>query len=246
MLPLGVFRSRQFSSANLVTLFMYGGLGAVLFMIGLVLQRSLGYSPLAAGIATIPITVIMLTFSARAGALAQRIGPRWPMTIGPLGIAAGLLLMTRIAPGGGYASAVLPGVLVFSAGLALTVAPLTATVLAAASAEHAGIASGVNNAVARVGGLLAIAAVPLVAGFSPSGTVSPGTLVHGFHIVVTVAAGLLALSAVIAFAGIRSNVLSAAHSDDDTTPPADSVPNYFCRTDAPPAAAFGAAEPPRH
>ena len=207
MLPLGIFRSRQFSSANLVTLFVYAGLSAVLFMIGLVLQQALGYSPLEAGASTFPITIIMLTFSARAGALAQRIGPRWPMTIGPAIIACGLLAMTRIEPGRSYGRTVLPAVVLFSAGLALTVAPLTATVLAAADASRAGVASGVNNAVARIGGLLAVASIPLVAGFSPVTDVTPGELVDGFHTTLIAAAVLVAIGAVLSFLGIRSNVL---------------------------------------
>ena len=124
MLPLAIFRSRQFSATNLTTLFVYAGLAMVFFMLGLVLQLALGYSPVEAGAATFPITAIMLAFSSSAGALAQRIGPRWPMTIGPLAIACGLLLMIRIEPGRSYAAAVLPGVLVFACGLALTVAPL--------------------------------------------------------------------------------------------------------------------------
>ncbi|MEO6125927.1 MAG: MFS transporter [Ilumatobacteraceae bacterium] len=231
MLPLAIFRSRQFSAANLVTLFVYGGLGATLFLIGLVLQESLAYSPLEAGIATLPITVIMLAFSARAGALAQRIGPRWPMTIGPIVIASGLLLMIRISPGESYASAVLPAMTVFAAGLALTVAPLTATVLAAASAEHAGVASGVNNAVARVGSLLAVAAVPIVAGFSPGADIVAGPLVDGFHTVLVAAAVLVLLGAAIAFAGIRSTVL--AEQDHD----------FHCAADAPPLSAGEPARP---
>jgi EmrB/QacA subfamily drug resistance transporter len=236
MLPLGIFRSRQFSSANLVTLFVYAGLGAVLFMIGLVLQQALGYSPLEAGAATFPITIIMLAFSARAGALAQRIGPRWPMTVGPAVIASGLLLMTRIEPGRSYAASVLPAVVLFSAGLALTVAPLTATVLAAADAAHAGVASGVNNAVARVGGLLAVASIPLISGFSPVRTVTSDQLVGGFHTTLVAAAALVAVGAVIAFAGIRSNVLRNS-TPDDPTPLRE--PTFYCATDAPPLTPYG-------
>jgi len=238
MLPLSIFRSRQFSAANLTTLFVYGGLSAVLFMIGIVLQQALGYSPLEAGAATFPITIIMLTFSARAGALAQRIGPRWPMTIGPIVIAAGLLLMMRIEPGRGYTTGVLPAVLLFSAGLALTVAPLTATVLAAADAAHAGVASGVNNAVARVGGLLAVAAVPIVAGFSPVRAVSAADLVDGFHMTLLCAAALVAIGAVVSFAGIRSNVLHVATPDDPTLIDARQ-PSYHCAADAPPLTVHG-------
>ena len=238
MLPLRIFGSRQFSSANLTTLFVYGGLSATLFMIGLVLQQAMGYSPLAAGASTFPITVIMLAFSAKAGALAQRIGPRWPMTIGPLVIAGGLILMTRIAPGHSYITSVFPAVVVFSAGLALTVAPLTATVLAAADASRAGVASGVNNAVARVGGLLAVAAVPLVAGFSPVHGVSPGELVDGFHTTLLCAAAIVVVGAIISFAGIRSNVLQAS-TPDDPTPIDQRTLLDHCATDAPPLTVHG-------
>jgi EmrB/QacA subfamily drug resistance transporter len=231
MLPLGIFRSRQFSATNVTTLFVYAGLAMVFFMLGLVLQTSLGYSPIEAGSATFPLTAIMLVFSARAGELAQKIGPRWPMTVGPLCIAAGLLLMIRIAPGGSYAGAVLPAILVFAAGLALTVAPLTATVLAAADAQHSGVASGVNNAVARVGGLLAVAAVPLVAGFDPGVGVGPQQLVDGFHTALRWAAALVVVGAVVAFANVRSVTLSKLADDAGRD---DARPTYHCGSDAPP------------
>jgi hypothetical protein len=198
-----------------------------------VLQEALGYSPLEAGMSLFPITIIMLVFSARAGALAQRIGPRIPMTLGPLGVAGGLLLMVRIAPGVSYAAGVLPALLVFSAGLALTVAPLTATVLAAADARHSGVASGVNNAVARVGGLMAVAAVPLVSGFAPGHAVGAHALVTGFHRTTTAAAGLLLLSAGLSWAFIRTDVLGAS-TPDDATPISDREPCFHCAADAPP------------
>jgi hypothetical protein len=177
----------------------------------------------------------MLIFSARAGAWAQRIGPRLPMTIGPLAIACGLAMMTRIQPGRSYVEAVLPAVLVFAGGLASTVAPLTATVLAAADAEHSGVASGVNNAVARVGGLLAVAAVPLVAGFDPGVHVGPTELVHGFHTALRWAAGLVVIGALIAWTNVRSNTLATA-TPGDATPIDHRHPCYHCGSDAPPLA----------
>jgi EmrB/QacA subfamily drug resistance transporter len=238
MLPLAIFRSRQFSAANLSTLFIYAGLAMVFFMLGLVLQEALGYSPLEAGSATFPTTAIMLVFSARAGALAQRIGPRWPMTVGPLVVAAGMLLMTRIEPGASYAGGVLPAVVVFGAGLAITVAPLTATVLAAADSEHSGVASGVNNAVARIGGLLAVAAVPLIAGFDPAREVAASTLVDGFHTAVIGAAVLTAIGAAVSFAAIRADTL-AAGSEPGEEPAA---PCFHCGADAPPLAPNAHAE----
>ncbi|MCU1453810.1 MAG: transporter [Acidimicrobiales bacterium] len=233
MVPLGVFRSRQFSAANAVTLLVYGGLGAALFLVGLVLQEGLGYSPLAAGTSLLPITIVMLLFSARAGALAQRIGPRIPMSLGPLIVATGLALMVRIRPGAGYVSTVLPAVLVFAAGLALTVAPLTATVLAAADARHSGVASGVNNAVARVGGLLAVASVPYVAGFHPGSAVTGTALVTGFHRAVLAAALLVAAGGLLAWAFIRADVLEAGTAEDPT-PLDEREPCYHCGADAPP------------
>ena len=160
MMPLGIFASRQFSAANAVTFAVYAALGGVFFLLVAFLQISLDYSPIAAGAATLPVTALMLLFSARSGALAQRIGPRTPLTIGPLVIAAGMLLMLRIDPGDSYVSSVLPAVIVYGIGLTLVVAPVTATVLAAADSRHSGVASGINNAVARVAGLLAVAVLP--------------------------------------------------------------------------------------
>jgi EmrB/QacA subfamily drug resistance transporter len=238
MLPLGIFRSRQFSAANLSTLFIYAGLAMVFFMLGLVLQEALGYSPLEAGAASFPVTALMLAFSARSGALAQKIGPRWPMTVGPLVVAAGMLLMTRVEPGASYVAGVLPAVLVFGAGLAITVAPLTATVLAAADSEHSGIASGVNNAVARVGGLLAVAAVPVIAGFDPARDVAASTLVDGFHTAVVGAAVLTAIGALVSFAAIRADTLEAG-AEPGAAP---SEPCFHCGADAPPLAPSTHAE----
>lgn len=216
MMPLSIFRSRQLSAANGVTFVLYGVLGAALFLLGLTLQVSLGYSPLEAGLATVPITAVMLAFSARAGALANRIGPRVPMALGPVGMAGGLALMATIEPGRTYATGILPALLVFSAGLALTVAPLTATALAAAEDRHAGLASGVNNAVARTGQLLAVAAIPLVAGFAPGEPVGAAVLLDGFHRVVLASAGGALLAAAVAWTSISSDVLGPASA---TAPP---------------------------
>ena len=169
MLPFDIFRSRQFSGANATTLLVYFALGGAMFFLVIELQRELGYSALEAGAALIPVTMLLLLLSSRAGALATRIGPRVPMTFGPLVAAGGLALMAPVGPGTGYVTGVLPAVVVFGLGLALTVAPLTTAVLAAVPQEHAGIGSGVNNAVARVAGLLAIALLPVVAGAGEAG-----------------------------------------------------------------------------
>jgi EmrB/QacA subfamily drug resistance transporter len=207
MMPLGIFASRQFSAANLVTFVVYAALGGFLFLFVAFLQISLGYSPLAAGAASLPVTAIMLLLSARAGALAQRIGARIPLTVGPLGIALGLLLMTRLEPGDEYVSNVLPAVLVFGIGLTLVVAPVTATVLAAADERHAGIASGINNAVARVGGLLAVAVLPLIAGLTGDSFYDPVSMTDGFHVGMLVCAALSVLGGGLAWLTISSDVL---------------------------------------
>lgn len=225
MVPLGIFRSRPFSGANALTFAVYGALSAMLFLLSLVLQVALGYSPLAAGAATVPITVVMLLLSARSGALAQRIGPRVPMTVGPLVIAAGLLLMLRVEDGRGYATSVLAAVLVFAAGLVLTVAPLTATVLAAVDDRHAGVASGVNNAVSRTAGLLAVAALPLIAGFDASGEVGGVALVDGFHRAAVAGAIACAAGAAVAWLTVGGDVLEDESEEE---------PCFSCGVDGPP------------
>ena len=162
MLPPSIFRSRNFAVGNAVTFVVYAGLGAATFFIALFLQQVSGYSAFEAGIALLPITLILVTLARRFGAWSSRVGPRLPMTAGPLIGGIGLLAFARLDERGDYLTGVLPASLVFGLGLAITVAPLTATVLEAADRRHAGIASGVNNAIARVGGLLAIAAVGAV------------------------------------------------------------------------------------
>ena len=204
MLPLDIFASRQFSAANAVTFVVYGALGGSLFLLPIQLQRVVGYSPLASGVALVPITVVMLLLSARAGRLASRIGPRLPMTLGPLLVAAGLALMTRIGPGASYLVDILPATLVFGFGLVLTVAPLTSTVLAAAPAEHAGIASAVNNDVARTAGLLAVAVLPVAAGISGADALEPARFNAGFQTAMTLAAVLCAAGGVLSWLTIRN------------------------------------------
>jgi EmrB/QacA subfamily drug resistance transporter len=162
MLPLELFRRHNFTVGNITTLLIYGGLGAALFFLILFLQETAGYTALEAGVALLPLTVIMFLFSSRVGALADRLGPRLFMGGGPIVAGAGLLLTMMADANADYLTQILPGVLLFGVGLTLTVAPLTATVLGDADQRHAGIASGVNNAIARVAGLLAIAVVGAV------------------------------------------------------------------------------------
>ena len=204
MLPLELFRSAQFTGANLTTFAVYAALGGAMFLVVLHLQASLGYSAIAAGISLLPITVLMFAFSSRVGQLAQRIGPRSPMTAGPIVSGAGMWLLSRIEPGSTYAGTVLPGVVVFGIGLTITVAPLTAAVLAAADERHFGTASAVNNAVARIAGLFAVAILPAIAGI---GSTSAAELTAGFPNAMTICALLCASGGVIAWATIRDHII---------------------------------------
>ncbi|SEG84029.1 drug resistance transporter, EmrB/QacA subfamily [Thermomonospora echinospora] len=210
MLPPRIFGSRQFSAVNAVTFVVYGGMGVMFFLLVVDLQVVAGFSPVAAGAALLPVTVLMLLLSARAGALAQRIGPRWPMTAGLVVASAGMLLVGRIDAGTSYLTGVLPPVIVFGLGLSAVVAPLTATVLAAVDPAHAGVASGVNNAVARAGGLLAVAAIPSLAGLTGDAYDDPAAFSAGFQASLLVCAGLLALGAVLTFLTVRDDALRAA------------------------------------
>ncbi len=233
MLPLAIFESRQFSAANAFTFVIYAAFGGFFFLFVSFLQISLGYSPIEAGAASLPVTVLTLLLSARSGMLAQRIGPRIPLTIGPLLVAAGLLLLTRINPGDSYVSAVLPAVTVFGLGIVLVAAPVTATVLAAVEERHAGIASGVNNAVARVGNLGAVAVLPLVAGITGESFYDPAEMADGFDIAMLVCAGLALIGAAIGWLTISNDVLAAEPERQGREPVA--VPDeWSCGVSGPP------------
>lgn len=203
LIPPGLFAVRQFTAANLVTATVYAALGSVFFLLVIVLQVVLGYSALLAGVASLPITALMLTLSSRSGRLAQRIGPRTQMTVGPLVMGAGLLLMLRIQAGSGYLDTVLPAIVVLGLGLATTVAPLTATALGAAGQQYAGIASGVNNAVARAAQLVAVAVVPLAAGITGTVYRDPSALAGGFHTAMIITAAVAIAGGLLALATIR-------------------------------------------
>jgi EmrB/QacA subfamily drug resistance transporter len=233
MLPLEIFRSRQFSAANAVTFVVYAALGGFFFLLVSFLQISLGYTPIEAGAASLPVTLLMLGFSARSGALAQRIGPRLPLTLGPLVIAVGLLLMTGIGPGSGYFTGILPAVIVFGVGLTLVVAPVTATVLAAADTRHSGIASGVNNAVARVAGLLAVAVLPVAVGLTGDSFFDPAKMTDGFHAAMVICAVLAALGGALAWLTIAAGVLHAEPEPGGDTPER-LAEDYSCAIGAPP------------
>jgi predicted MFS family arabinose efflux permease len=224
MLPLDVFASRQFSAVNVVTFVVYGGMGVMFFLLVLNLQVVAGFSAVAAGTALLPVTVLMLLLSARAGALAQKIGPRLLMTAGLLVAAGGMLLVGRIGAGASYVRDVLPAVTVFGLGLSGVVAPLTATVLASADVRHAGVASGVNNAVARAAGLLAVATLPLTAGLAGTDYRDPVAFTAGFRAAMLQCAALLVAAGLLAAATIRNPATPGAGSDRRHTCPVDGPP----------------------
>jgi EmrB/QacA subfamily drug resistance transporter len=201
MMSLRLFRSRVFSVSNAMTLLVYGALGAMTFFLVLQLLVSLGYTPLQAGLATVPITLVLLLLSSRAGALATRIGPRPLMAGGPMLCAVGTWLLRGVGDGS-YWSEVLPGLLLFSLGLAALVAPLTTTVLAAAPDRSAGVASGINNAVARTGSLLAVAALPAVVGVTGDDYERPAVFTHGYEQALAICAVLLAAGGLVSLVGL--------------------------------------------
>ena len=206
MLPLGIFRNRTFSAANAMTLLVYAALGAVLFFLVLQLQTVTGYGPLAAGVATLPITICMLLFASRGGRYSARAGPRIPLTFGPIVMGIGTAWLVTVDADASYVTDVLPGLTVFGLGLALMVAPLTATVLAAAPEEHAGMASGVNNAVARSGSLLAVAALPPLVGLSGEQYADPVALDAAYPVAIWSCAGLLVLGGAVSWVLIPPRV----------------------------------------
>ncbi|HEY5835821.1 DHA2 family efflux MFS transporter permease subunit [Streptomyces sp.] len=232
MLPLSVFSSRLFTSMNVVTLCLYAAIGGVFFILPVQLQVAAGYSALQAGLATLPVTVLMLLLSAPAGAMAQRIGPRLPLTVGPLVTAAGLLLLIRVSPdSSSYVPDVLPAVVVMGLGMSLFVAPLTATVLASVEVDHAGVASGVNNAAARVAQLLVVAALPLAIGLSDQAYRSPYRVDAAFGSAMLICAGLCALAGLLAFLLVPAQAL---REELDKPPCAQPECVAHCGVSAPP------------
>jgi EmrB/QacA subfamily drug resistance transporter len=218
LVPLDLFADRVFTTINLITFVVYAAFGVFFFLLVLDLQIVAGFSPLAAGTAVLPVTLLMLLLSARAGALADKVGARLLLTVGLLVSTAGVLLTRRIGPGASYVSDVLPSVLVFGFGLSLLVAPLTATVLASAGPGHAGVASGVNNAVARVGGLLAVAVVPVLAGLGGMNYADVERFAAGFETAMVICSGLLVVGAALAVVLLRAPapVPPSVRADDQT------------------------------
>jgi EmrB/QacA subfamily drug resistance transporter len=198
LLPLGVFRSRQFTGANLMTLLVYGALNGLMFLLMPQLQDNLGYDALTAGAALLPVNAIMLTLSPVAGRIAARIGPRLPMAVGALTAAGAMALFTRVEPDASYLGAVLPAAIVFGLGLACMVAPLTAAVMAALDEHEAGVASAINNAVARLAGLFAAAVLPLAAGLGGMMRLEGPEFAAGYARAMWICAGLCAAGALVA------------------------------------------------
>jgi EmrB/QacA subfamily drug resistance transporter len=203
LVPLDMFASRRFTAINLVTFATYAALGVFFFLLVLHLQVVAGFSPLLAGTAMLPATVLMLLLSARAGALADRVGARPLLIVGLLFAAAGALLTLRVDENASYVVDVLPAVVVFGLGLSTLVAPLTATVLSSAPAGHSGVASGVNNAVARVAGLLAVAVIPVVAGLAGANYTDVDRFTSGFRMAMLICVALLLAGAALAAVMLR-------------------------------------------
>lgn len=218
MLPLELFSSRTFSAANAITFLVYAAFGGVLVLLTVLLQTGLGYSPLEAGAATLPITIIMLLFSSRSGALAQRLGPKPQLTVGPLVIALSLLTMSTIDASSSYVTGVLPSVLLLALGLVIVVAPVTAATLAAAPQQRAGVASAVSNAVSRTGQLFAIALLPAIGGLTGDEYDNAQAIVSAFHTAAIWAAVFCAGGAVVALAWIDNKCFETRAAPSVTAP----------------------------
>ena len=201
LVPPALFRRREFTVTNLATVLMYAALGVSFFLVAYELQVAAGWSALRAGTSLLPATVLMFAFSSASGSLAQRIGPRLQLTVGPLVVGAGLLLLTRIGPSASWTTEVLPGAFVFGVGLVLFVAPLTATVMGSVDPDHASVASGVNNAIARTASLGALAVVPVISGLSVA--TGAAQVTHAFRVSLVVAAVVAAAAAPLGFIGLR-------------------------------------------
>jgi predicted MFS family arabinose efflux permease len=192
MMPLGLFANRCFSGLNLLTFLLYGAFGAAMLLIPYVLISSGGYSPVQAGLAMLPLPILMTSISPTMGSLAARTGPRIPLSIGPMIVAAGMLLAWLVTPGGSYWTGAFPMILVMAVGMTIAVAPLTSSVLGSVEEQHVAMASGFNSAVARTGGLIATALLGAV--LSSKGD----ELFNGFHGAMLVSAAVSALASIVA------------------------------------------------
>jgi EmrB/QacA subfamily drug resistance transporter len=221
LVPPTLFQSREFTVTNLATVLLYAAIGVSFFLVAYELQVGAGWSALRAGIALLPTTILMLVFSAKSGEIAQRIGPRLQLTVGPLMVAAGLLLLSRIGPDASWAPDVLPGSIVFGLGLVTFVAPLTATVMGSVSPDQVSIASGVNNAVARTASLAALSVIPVVSGLSSATGATEVT--SAFRTSLVIAAVIAAAAAPVSFVGLGAHVRARR-----------SARRSYCSVDGPP------------
>jgi len=221
LVPPTLFASRAFTVTNLATTSLYAAIGVMFFLVAYELQVGVGWSALAAGTALLPATVLMLLFSAKSGEIGARVGPRGQLTLGPLLLAAGLLLLTRVGPGASWGTDVLPGAVLVGLGLVTFVAPLTATVMGSVSPDHVSVASGVNNAVARTASLAALAVLPVVSGLTAAAGAHAVT--HAYRVALVVAAAVAVPAAPLAFVGLGPRAR--------TRPSARHV---YCSVDGPP------------
>jgi EmrB/QacA subfamily drug resistance transporter len=221
LVPPTLFRSRAFTVTNLATVLLYAGIGVTFFLVTYQLQVAAGWTALQAGTALLPATVLMLIGSARSGALAQQIGPRMQLTAGPLILAAGLLLLSRIGADPSWERDVLPGAIVIGLGLVTFVAPLTATVMGSVSPDHVSVASGVNNAIARTASLTALAVIPVVSDLASA--TGPEEVTDAFRTAMVIAAVMAAAAAPISFLGLRPHIRARR-----------SARRVYCSVDGPP------------
>lgn len=225
IVPLSLFRSRQFSATNAVTLIVYAVLGGVFFLLPIELQQVSHYSPIGAGASLLPVTFLLLFLSAPSGRIATRIGPRLQMSLGPIIVAAGVALLGRIDATGNYLTEVMPAALMFGLGLATTVAPLTATAMSSAPPRRAGIASAINNTVARTGSLLFVAILPPLAGITGASYLHPSHFQTGFHAATIIASVVCAAGGVLAALTI---------TNPRVEPPLEETSDFSCPISAPP------------
>jgi EmrB/QacA subfamily drug resistance transporter len=221
LVPPSLFQSREFTVTNLATVVLYAAIGVTFFLIAYELQVAAGWSALRAGVALLPTTVLMLLFSAKSGEISQRIGPRLQLTVGPLMVAAGLLLLSRIGPDASWAPDVLPGSIVLGLGLVTIVAPLTATVMGSVSPDQVSIASGVNNAIARTASLAALSVIPVISGLTTATGASDIT--DAFRTSLVIAAAVAAIAAPLCFVGLGARTRARP-----------SARRLYCSVDGPP------------
>ena len=245
MLPIDLFADRTFAVANFITFAIYGGMSVLFFLLSVQLQVTAGWSPLESGAALLPVTVIMLFLSSRMGDLAQRIGPRLPLTVGPFVAALGMVLLTRIGPDASFVADVLPAVIVFGLGLSGIVAPVTSAALGSVPERRAGAASGANNAVARTGGLLAVAAIPGLVGLTGDALSDPEQLGPGFDRAMWVAAAFVAIGGAIAFALLPTD--DVVDTPEPEAPTEDSAHHrHSCPVDGQLTSVRSSNDAPRH